>query len=522
MIASALIVFREVFECALVVGIVLAATQGVLHRGRWIGAGVAGGVAGAGMLALFAGAIANAVQGMGQELLNASVLLIAVAMLGWHNVWMSRHGRELAASVNEVGRKVAAGTRPLYALAIVAGLASLREGSEVVLFLWGIAATDTSGSLSMLSGGLLGLTGGVAVGVALYLGLLAIPQRYIFSVTSWMILLLAAGMAAQGAGFLVQAGWLPPLGEPVWDTSSLLRDSSPIGKALHTLVGYTSRPAGIQVVFYLLALGAIGALMKLLGSALRAPVRVGTAVLIGGLALTGAANPAAAVENKVFHPIAVQGETELEFRGFNDHFNAGGTPDFQNRTVEVGYGLTDWWFTELEFEYQQGGGEFQNYTHTAKATENVFVLAPQGTYAIDLGAFVEAEFAQRPGDPDEYLIGPLLQTQTGQGLHTLNVIFHGEFGVHPDPTVELNLSWQTRWLLHLHFQPGFEVYSSPGDWTHFKPQSGQTAQAGPVIFGMWIAGRGYNIKYEVGQLYGLTRASPDQTTKFMLEVEHVF
>jgi len=522
MIASALIVFREVFECALVVGIVLAATRGVPRSGRWVGAGVAGGVVGAGIVALFANAIANAVEGMGQELLNATILLVAVAMLGWHNIWMSRHGREMAASVNEVGRKVADGTRPLYALAIAAGLAALREGSEVVLFLWGIAATDTSGSLAMLSGGLMGLTGGVAVGLALYLGLLTIPQRYIFSVTSWMILLLAAGMAAQGAGFLVQAGWLPPLGEPVWDTSWLLRDSSPIGKALHTLMGYTSRPAGIQVVFYLVALAAIGALMKLLGSAMRVPARIGTAVLIGGLALTGVAAPAAAVENKVFHPIVVKGEAELEFRGFNDHFNASGTPDFQNRTVEVGYGLTDWWFSELEFEYQQGGGEFQNYTHTAKAIENVFVLVPQGTYAIDLGAFVEAEFAQKRGDPDEYLIGPLLQTQTGHWLHTLNVMFHGEFGVRPDPTVELNVSWQTKWLLHLHFQPGFEIYSNPGDWTHFKPQSEQTAQAGPVVFGTWIFGRGYNLRYELGQLYGLTSAAPAQTTKFMLEMEHVF
>jgi high-affinity iron transporter len=521
MIASALIVFREVFECALVVGIVLAATRGVARRGRWIGAGVAGGVIGAALLAAFAGAVSNAVEGMGQELLNASILLIAVAMLGWHNVWMSRHGRELAASLNEVGRKVAAGTRPLYALALVAGLASLREGSEVVLFLWGIAASDT-GAAALLTGGALGLAGGVAAGLALYLGLLAVPQRYIFSVTSGMILLLAAGMAAQGAGFLVQAGWLPPLGEPLWDTSWLLRDASPAGKALHTLVGYTSRPAGIQVVFYLAALGAIGALMKLLGSTIGGPVRIGTAVLVGGLALAGAARPAAAVENKVFYPIAVQGETELEFRGFNDHFNAAGAPDFQNRTVEAGYGVTDWWFTELEFEYQQGGGEFRNYSHTAKATENVFVLAPQGTYAIDWGAFVEAEFAQKRGDPDEYLIGPLLQAQTGHWLHTLNVIFHGQFGVRPDPTVELNAAWQTKWLLHLHFQPGFELYSAPGDWTRFRPPSEQTAQAGPVVFGMWVFGRGYNLKYEVGQLYGLTRASPDQTSKFMLEMEHVF
>jgi len=522
MIATALIVFREIFELALVVGIVMAATQGVTGRGRWIAAGVAGGALLACAVALFAGAIANAVQGMGEELLNASILLLATCMLGWHNVWMSRHGRELAQQMNAVGQEVAQGSRPLYALAVVAGLAALREGSEIVLFLWGVAASDTGGAWLMLLGGALGLAGGGLVGLALYLGLLRIPQRYIFSVTSWMILLLAAGMASQGAGFLVQAGWLPPLGEPVWDTSWLLRDTSATGRVLHTLIGYTARPDGIQLVFYAVALAAIGSLMRLLGWAARPAARIGMAALAGGVALAWGAHCASAVENKVFYPIVTAGESEIEFRGFNDHYDSSTTPDLQNRTVELGYGVADWWFTELEFEYEQGGGQFPQYTHTAKATENVFALAPQGTYWVDLGGFVEAEFAQQAGQPDEYLIGPLLQTQFGHWLHTMNILFHGQFGVHPSATTELNAAWQTKWLLNRHFQPGLEIYSNPGDWTRFKPQAQQTAQAGPVVFGMWIFGRGYNLKYELGELFGLTAASPDRTTKFMLEAEHVF
>ena len=60
-------------------------------------------------------------------------------MLGWHNVWMSRHGREMAAEATRIGKDVLAGARPLYALALVCGIAVLREGSEIVLFLYGIA-----------------------------------------------------------------------------------------------------------------------------------------------------------------------------------------------------------------------------------------------------------------------------------------------------------------------------------------------------------------------------------------------
>jgi high-affinity iron transporter len=263
MLATAIIVFREVLEAALVVGIVLAASRGVPRRGLWVGSGIAGGVLGACIVAAFAETIAVAAAGMGQELLNATVLFLAVLMLGWHNVWMGRHGRELAIEANALGREVGSGARPLYALAIVVGMAVLREGSELVLFLYGIAASAGSSQTGMAAGGAIGVAAGVAMGAALYLGLLRIPTRYLFAVTSALILLLAAGMASQGAAFLMQADLLPALGQQLWDTSALLSDDSIGGKTLHTLVGYVAEPAGIQVLFWATTLAVIGGLMRL-------------------------------------------------------------------------------------------------------------------------------------------------------------------------------------------------------------------------------------------------------------------
>ena len=205
MLGALVIVFREVIEAGLIIGIVMAATRGVAGRGRWVAIGVGGGVVGAALVAGFAGAISQAFEGAGQELFNASVLGIAVVMLMWHNAWMARHGREIAAAMRQVGTAVSEGARPLTALAIVVGLAVLREGSEVVLFLYGIAASGTSGA-SLLVGGLLGIAAGAAFTGFTYFGLLAIPTRYIFSVTSWLIALLAAGMAAQAVQFLNNAG----------------------------------------------------------------------------------------------------------------------------------------------------------------------------------------------------------------------------------------------------------------------------------------------------------------------------
>src|ERR1700730_3299764 len=138
MLAALIIVFREIIEAGLVVGIVLAATRGVPRRDLWVGYGILGGIAGACLVAAFASSISAAMQGAGQELFNVTILLIAVLMLAWHNVWMARHGREMAAHMKSVGEAVAAGKRSLAALSIVVGIAVLREGRKSCCFFMGL------------------------------------------------------------------------------------------------------------------------------------------------------------------------------------------------------------------------------------------------------------------------------------------------------------------------------------------------------------------------------------------------
>src|SRR5579863_7116853 len=102
MLGALIIVFREVIEAGIIVGIVLAVTRGV-KGSRWIAAaGVCGGLLGAGLVAAFAGAITSALAGVGQEVMNASILMLAVCMLAWHNIWMAGHGREMAAEARKL------------------------------------------------------------------------------------------------------------------------------------------------------------------------------------------------------------------------------------------------------------------------------------------------------------------------------------------------------------------------------------------------------------------------------------
>lgn len=245
----ALLVFREVMEAALIVSIVCAATRGVARRGLYVAGGIGLGLLGATLVALGAGVIASLASGSGQELLNAGVLLAAVLMIGWHVVWMSRHARELSQQMSAVGQAVRAGSSSLSLLLAVVALAVLREGSEVVLFLYSMAmgGIGTGG----LAGGIaLGVGGGALLGFALYFGLLRIPMRHFFGATNAMLVLLAAGLASSAARFLLQANRLPAWGEQLWDTSWLLSNGSMAGRTLGTLVGYDASPAGIQLVFY--------------------------------------------------------------------------------------------------------------------------------------------------------------------------------------------------------------------------------------------------------------------------------
>ena len=263
MLAALIIVFREAFEAGLVVGIVMAVTRGVHGRSLWISAGVVAGVVGACIVAAFAGALSQAFAGAGQELFNATILAVAVAMLTWHNVWMARHGRELAAEMRAAGEAVIAGSKSLAGLAIVVGIAVLREGFELVLFLYGVVAAGGSTALGIVSGSVIGLLLACLVCFLTYFGLLNIPGRYLFTVTSIMIAFLSAGMASQAIAFLDQANVVTALDSIVWDTSWILSEDSLVGRALHTLIGYSDQPTAMQLLVYCLTLAATFGLMKL-------------------------------------------------------------------------------------------------------------------------------------------------------------------------------------------------------------------------------------------------------------------
>ncbi|MCH7806834.1 MAG: FTR1 family protein [Proteobacteria bacterium] len=519
MMASLLIVFREVLEAALVVSIVAAATVGVQGRAKWILGGIGAGIIGSLVVAGFANQIADAAEGVGQEIFNASVLFAAVFLLSWHNIWMARHGKEIAAQVGRVGGHVKEGAEPMYALAIVVGVAVLREGSEIVLFMYGIAASLNSGFADMAVGSAFGLAAGMALGFVLYFGLLKIPLRYFFSVTSWMILLLAAGMAANGANFLNQADILPALGYGIWDSSWLLSQESFLGEILHVLVGYSARPSGIQIVFYLLTILIVGGLMILTNKkanqdfAAKAAKKMAIFILALGLAIAFLSNQSEAGVLKVYSPIVEKGEMELEVFGVLEDDNTAG---FKH---EVGLGVTDRWFTSIYLETEKKPGGFYNGKFIA--TEHIFQLTGQGQYFIDVGVYLEYKVALDSGRPDKFEGKILLEKSTRHFTHTANIIFENEIGPGAAQGTDLEYAWQSLYRFKPSLQFGLQGFGKFGKIHDFLPGRMQRHQIGPAFRAKQRLGNKTFFVYEAGYMIGLTQGSKN-VFRWLVELEIYF
>ena len=261
MFQTSIIVFREILEVALVIGILAAATVGVKGRTAWIIHGLLLGIFGSVGIAFFADNISQSLEGRGQEAFNASILLIAAAMISWTLVWMKKHAKEISGNLKKLGKSVIDGEKEVTAILIVVALSTLREGAETVLFSYGLYSSGTSSLYEIFCGGAIGLLAGMIAGFSMYYGLIKTGKHF-FAVTSWMLIFLTAGMVSNAFGFLVSADFVPAIKYPLWDSSFLISDGSAVGIVLNMLTGYISKPSAIQLIVYVIMLGSLSTIIS--------------------------------------------------------------------------------------------------------------------------------------------------------------------------------------------------------------------------------------------------------------------
>jgi len=521
MLSTLIIVFREVLEAMLVVGIATAAAREVNIGVRWIYGGMFGGLCAALVVAMFAEFIAISMQGMGQEFFNASVLLSAALLMSWTAIWMGKQGREISGRIKQVCQQEQSGnegnTSTAWVLATVVALAVAREGSEVVLFLHGVAASDSGNAANMLGGAAIGLILGVAVAVILYRSLIHLPIRHVFSVVTLLIVLLAAGMASQGVSYLVMIDELPALGQSLWNTSAIIPQQSIVGQLLHALIGYDDRPSGMQVLTFILVISLTWLAIRLQKRTAKKVVSNKTAMSVAMVMMVvGVISmmPADAEAKKVYSPIIEQ--DELEFEYYLDYdIDADPTKNTNARhQFELEYGVTDRWMTAIYGDFRKRPGK--TFAYQGLKWENIYQLFEQGERFLDAALYVEYIMPQSSlNKPDAFEFKLLLEKESGRLINTFNLIMKKELGVNAKKNTSIAYSWKSNWRWKRYLEPGFELYSSLGELGNTKPLAQQSHQIGPVFSGKLHNGMGY----ELGYLFGLTTASPQGAVKLVLSYE---
>ena len=259
--ATFVVVLREGFEAALLLGIVYAYLAQIGHpeSRRYVTLGGALAVAASIVMGVAVSLLSGPLADVGPDVIALVVIFGAVALLTWHGWWMGWHARELRGALQ---RRVDAAhaSHQLWMVGLIAFTGVFREGAETVLFLWGLMTQieDLTGwaALAGAAGGLLGATG---LGWLVFQGGRRLSVHRFFGVTSFLIMFLAAGLFSAGVGRLQGLGFLPG-GDPLWDTSWLLDDHGNAGGFLAGLIGYRARPSVLEVVAYVVYLAGAGML----------------------------------------------------------------------------------------------------------------------------------------------------------------------------------------------------------------------------------------------------------------------
>ena len=268
MLSTFIIALREGLEAALIIGILVAylvkTERKHLLRALW------SGVFAAIVLSLGLGAFLSFTSAelstRGEELFAGTTALTAVALVTWMVFWMQAAARGLRDELHgKAENALLAG--PL-ALAVAAFAAVSREGLETSLFLY--TNFKTVGPFSAPSVGLiLGLLAATALGFGLYKRSVKINLGKFFTYSGVALIVVAAGVLANGIHEFQAFGWLPGESAFAWNFTWLHEDALPAA-LLNGTVGFSSHLTWLQLIVW------AAYLTLSIASYLRPPVKVKT------------------------------------------------------------------------------------------------------------------------------------------------------------------------------------------------------------------------------------------------------
>ncbi len=259
MLVSLLITFREGIEASLIVGILFGYLKktGQTKYAKAVWAGVITAILVSISIAALILGVGGELEGQGEQLFEGTMLLIAVGLVTAMIFWMRYQSRSIKSSLEkELNAAVQAGhPRALFATAF---FAVVREGVETAFFISAIAFTTKN--IDTLVGSTAGLLIAALIGYLIYVSSVRLNLKTFFTVTSFLLLVIAAGLFGRAIHEFIEAGILPALREGVYNVDSLLPIESTVGTILKALIGYNSAPDLLETIGYVsyLALALVG------------------------------------------------------------------------------------------------------------------------------------------------------------------------------------------------------------------------------------------------------------------------
>jgi len=257
MFPSFLLSLREGLEATLIVGIVIASLYKIrrpeLMPNVWWGVGIAL------LVSIFAAITLTQFgaefEGRAEGIFEGTAMFLAAGILTWMIFWMRANAQTLRQEIeNDV--RYAARYRGRRALFMLAFLAIVREGLELVLFL--IAAKISSNTWQTLVGAFLGLGTAIIIGLLFFKSTRRMSLTGFFQVTNLLLIFFAAGLVAHSVHQFNEAGLIPAVIEHIWDINHILDENSTPGQIAKALFGYNGDPSLTEIIAYMAFFVLIG------------------------------------------------------------------------------------------------------------------------------------------------------------------------------------------------------------------------------------------------------------------------
>tara|TARA_B100000401_G_scaffold173990_1_gene116690 strand:+ start:134 stop:1072 length:939 start_codon:yes stop_codon:yes gene_type:complete len=302
--AELIIMFREVLEASLIIGILYTYLKKSQNESSlkmlW------GGVVSAILLSLISSVafqtIAGGFEGNSSKIFEGVVMIIASVVLTTMIIWMAQNKNISEDLKNKAKESLSSGFK--YGIFTLAFVAVFREGVEIILFLYAIGIKDGISIFPSIIGTVLGLLAGYAI----FIQGVKIPLKTFFNTTSIFLVFVAAGMLTYGVHELESGGVIPYIGgaakventsiiatrmngdtkvfsldnskkaekwaSRIWDINPpknndgsypILHDKGAVGGLLKGFFGYNGDPSLIEFITWLLSILGLNYLYQKLG-----------------------------------------------------------------------------------------------------------------------------------------------------------------------------------------------------------------------------------------------------------------